>query len=763
MNKEINNFSLNKRIDDFKKRYNELLNELDNSSFLNITKFSNSDWIEAASNENITSLLEENEQVNKNLEILKNSIKQKIKNLELLSQKSLANASEDQYLRTYEEVIADERVEYDEFKNMSFYRVYDDIDRTINKIDAIKEYIEEKILVKIEESEQEKLELTTILDSLNRRIQQLLSEKKFGNKIIDELKNTNEQMQLECDKSISLWMNLSTQLDNLSLLMDESEQQAKEVNAEKDKLIVQLETKINDLLFERAEAQANIETNIAETYINNIADIFVDALHQVFFDLLKKIFKNENKYGVKAKIINENFEELSSKISNISKINKDLDDSILEIEEFNTVEFSEKNNDYINAFKQIKIVEDISSIFNEFYLSKINYLNIKFDQIINLVSEIHELFETKFNGKSIKKINSIITESNSYKEKMNLFAQQINSFLLKLTPYIETQISSNLIDEQYWTNVALFFDFVVVDLNNEIKLLENIKSIFLNHLLPKIEELETSDESQVETVELAEDAYEDHETIVDEEQLDGNYVYVDELEHAYDELDQNYVEGAFEQAFEEQAKEEVEEQKPLTEAEIIENELNEIANEYLSSALLSEEFTQENNDVEINDSITSENYDVQVSDNLNNDQIDKVYDDFVNEQSNDDLLAIINSNDTVSEKVVDNNILSDVMNEIQQYIDMCDESESEYTNKLVELMNDKSTTIEGKIDNIQKILHEILHKRNDEEKYRNLLIQKKYNKNLKLRLIKSKLFNIKLRLDASLDEKYLEIIESLKG
>lgn len=756
MNKEINNHTLNKRIDSFKKRYNELLLELDNSSFLNLTKFSNSDWIEAKHSENIVNLLEENEQVNKNLEILKDSIREKIKNLELLSQKTNANTSEEDYIRTYEDLICEEKMEFNNFKNISFYRVYDDIDRTISKIDNIKEYIEEKVLTKLDESEREKLELTNILDALNKRIQQLISEKNHGDKVIDELKINNQQMQEEHDKSIASWMNLSTQLDNLNVLIDQNEEESKRISYEKDKLIEELEKKVNDLIFENAENKVFVETS-TDDLIENIADIFVSALSKVVFELIKKFFFWENTYKAKQKYVNHNFDILFRRIKSIHRSNKMMNgETILDIEEYDNSFIDETNNEYLQSFLQIKTVEDIDVLFDENFIIKITYICNNLDKMIDDTIVIKESFEHKLSTKSIKKLNTVITEVHSYSEKMNLFAQQINNFLHKLIVYKQDVINTSILNEQYWANLSVFFDKVVFDLNKDFTLFESVRNLFMNQLLSRIDSLEVNDNSN----NMVNFEYENQmPNILSSDELVQEYEYEEISKDKDDEIEfETYQEIEDEQNNIEKfnANEAIEKQE-----EFIENELNTIANEYLADYSIKQEENvvenlenDSNSDLELNDETIA--FDIKNPDDSL--QFSLLPEDENHNEIQENIETIVTPQE---DKSLQENSSDNVMDDIKEYIEMCEISKED-NQKIMDVINSTSSS-EEKMESIQVILTEILNKKNLEDRKKNYLItKKKYNKNLKLRLIKSKLFNIKLRLDISLDEKYLEIIENLK-
>ncbi len=656
MNKETNNFKLTKRIDDFKKRYHELLNELDNSSFLNVTKFTNSDWIEADHSENVSYLLEENEQVNKNLQIIKNSIKEKLKNLELLSEKSANNRDFDnEVMTTYDDLIEEERNYFHDNKNLSLFRVYDDIERTISKIDRAKEYIEDNVITHIEEIESQKKELEIALNDSNSKIKKLINENNYNKKLISDLEEVNNNLQEETNKAITSWMNLNSQLENLNYLMEQNDEENNLIHSEKDNLIISMEKKINDLLFAQSEV-SYFDSIEVESGVPNVVDNLMDTMHKIFFDAQKKIFANENKFNVKTRIIKSNCRKLIEKIDLLKTSNNLINNSILNIEEFNEVNFT-FNKEEANLIRSVRDIDQLIKVFKEFLNKKIINLQSKFYEIKNILLEIQFTFKNEFNKGSNKKINWILLQTEEYIEKLNLFNQELINLVAKLENYDYVEISSNLIDYDYWTGFSLFFDKNIELLNNDIKVLLSIKDIYNEYFLSQNKEYK-SDVSVCET-NKNDDMNFDFETNVIENTISEN-------------LDENII------------------------------ETNDFDNEANTDEI--------NNDINLN----------LIENTLNN--IVSNYS-FENTQLNNDELLL---------------------------------------NQVVE---DKTRPLYEKINNIEIILEKLLKQNEttiDSSETNRFLLEKKYNKNLRLRLMKTKLYQLKLLVESELDNKYLEIIKGLE-
>lgn len=792
-NKEINNFALNERINNFKKRYNELLLELDNSSFLNLSKFSNNDWVEANYDENLTNLLEENDQVNKNLQLIKKSIKEKLNNLELLSQKSKIHGYDNgEYIETYQDFIEKEKNSF-EPSSMTYFRVYDDIERTISKIDRIKEYIEDKVLVKIEESEQEKIELKAILDNLNQRIKNLVEENALSNQIVLELQNSNDALQKECDNAIQLWMNLNSKLDNLELLIDENDDHVKLINNEKDKLITQLENKINDLLFEKSHHES-INESITEAYISNVSDIFLDSIHKIFFDTIQDIFALENKLGAKNKIFKINSKDLIIAIDKINATHHLIENSIMDIDEHDVYEWSNDLNEFISVFNNIKSVNELIQTFNQLYLEQFPIIENKFKQISETVWELQQNFREHLNGKSIKKINSVVSEVESYNAKLDVFKQQISFFVSELENYKSLEINaSDIINEQYWANLALFFQSACQTIDNELKVILDIKNIFFGYLLPKLNLIK---KNYIDVKSTTNEQKDDSEDLILNNNIEDN---LNDLDVLNDDNEQTF--GDFKII-------KTETDKP----EIIKNP-DEIANDFVEkyNQLTNEAKTSTNNETinffeptidlfeeKIEQNIPQENLDQDTSkENLDNIFSENILcmDDFNHSDENkeddfnlnDTLNDLFNENNNeinsllpqdnqtcVHEELQINEILdntqddklsNDIVENINEYVNLCEANGTDEDKKLEKLINDKTKPLYDKIENIEQILYKLLEKSNNgfdsNIENNSFLIQKKYNKNLKLRLIKSKLYHLKLIIEAETDNKYLEIIKGL--
>lgn len=779
MNKETNNFTLSKRIDGFKKRYNELLLELNNSSFLNVSKFTNTDLLSASSkSDNISSLLEENSQVNENLELIKNSIKQKLKNLEMLSEKvkekSNTSIDDNEYISTYDDLIAAEKAEFDTHANskMSLFRVYDDIERTISKIDRVKEYIEEKVLVKIEESENNKLELTKILEELNEKVKNLVKEKRISQRIIEDLQTSNNFLQSECDKSIESWLSLNGQLDNLHLLIDKNSDDFNELNNEKDQLILEMEAKINDLLFEKANEKSKSE-ELTETYISNVTDILLEAIHKIFVDLLKSFNDNESSLNCRFKNIQQNLVILLDSINQMQKNGSSLN-SIINIDEYevNDIEIPQ---DYEPIFNNINMVGEISEIFDEYYLVKIAYLKAKLAEIKKIVVNIQTDFDVLLNPKSHKKINWMVDEVEKYKKKLSDFENEINAFLNSIEQFKDVNLNPQFFNEQYWITLAFFFDKNTHRLNDEIKAIEDVKKLFYEYLLTR----QKNNEKKTKEV-IVDDTKEDNfefNTYVETEQ---ETTTIQELTNVVEEQT-NFFEQTLENNELVTENETNQETLVLENNEVVEPEFLDDSNQNLDTNVqdvVIYESSFSNNDENVLNPIdlldTSAPIFKEESD-YNTKPILAIQEEIISnlnavDEINPESLVNDTNQSDVSSEVLENEIkpiYENVEETINDYIDYCGITNVAEHQDLMKMIDDKTQPLYNKIDNIEKILNKLLELnslnvtniKNIKYGYSEVDLERKYNKNLKLRLIKSRLYHLKLVIESEQDMKYLKIIE----
>ena len=795
-----NNFTLMKRIDDFKKRYNELLLELDNSSFLNITKFTNSDWLEANHDDNISSLLEENNQVNKNLQIIKNSIKEKIKNLELLSEKvrNRPDVAQEELISTFEELIHNEKTDFENSKNMSLFRVYDDIERTISKIDRVKEYIEDKVLIKIEESENEKLILNKALEELNAKVKNLLKDKKINEDIIMELKMSNNELQRQCDQTIESWLSLSSQLDNLHLLVDHNTEEMNSMNHEKDKLIIQLENKINDLLFEKSHVETT--ESPSETYKNNVADILMDAIHKIFVDLLQEFFSNETKYNAKLKAFKNHSSNLLQKIDDINDTNETIKNSILDIQEYD-VDKIHPNNDYYSIFNSVKNLDELKDLFNDYYRVKIRYLLATVDDVKAIINSIKNRFENNLNAKSNKKINWLISEYDAYQDKMNVFLNQIKDLEKKALDFNANKVTTGLFDDPYWSNLSVFFDENIKLLNDDLRALKDINKIYENYLVTGtiVEQKHDSPMSIINQHEeysnnkqMIENGIEDKDNNINHQNHESKNLVNQDDEIVVEQENQSNTDNEFNNLVIENTQPIQEEEKVLVQEPdynpdfsiIEETKTTTNIKETIEEPIIETSKVSNNIVQPIEETKTITNIEETIEEPII--KTSKASNNIVQPIEENTLKTITkeviygddnfeNQIDTIVEENINNNkseeLSKNLINQINDYVEYCGTSELEQNKDLIKIIEDKTRPLYNKIDNIEKILNELLKQNNQttinissqtnqiDSRY---LLEKKYNKNLRLRLIKTRLYHLKLVLDAELDEKYLNIIKQLE-
>lgn len=287
--RNVNNLTLNEKIKNFKNKYTELLMQLDNSYLLNLTKFEDLEKFQGT--DNIYSLLKENEKVSNNLQLIKESIKKKIINLQLLSTKTNDQDTIEAYANLYDfdALNGASLNNYLDgnpgFSKSQILKISSDIDAAIKKVDEISDFIENKVIPKLNNDEQEKKDLTILLNDSQRKIDELLAEKSMDQQAIERLHASNKEWEDECNKLIDFSVEINQKLISLEALIDENERASREISAEKDKIIEQLEKKLNDLLSDIDSDNFFSLQDFKDVY--NTSDSFVSLISKIINNTLK--------------------------------------------------------------------------------------------------------------------------------------------------------------------------------------------------------------------------------------------------------------------------------------------------------------------------------------------------------------------------------------------------------------------------------------------------------------------------------------------
>lgn len=688
MNNKTTNASTSKKvINKLKSRYNELLMELDSSAFLNIKKFDDNNLKKIKENDNLTNLLEENNQVNKNLQLIKNSIKEKLKNLEYLSQKK--NKNNDEEIATFEDFVNDEKSYFSSSENVSTFRAYDDIERTISKIDRVKDYIENQVLTKLDELDKEKAEYIRVLDQLNKKVNLLQQENNSSKKTIAELHEYNLNLQKEYDKAMEACFNLTNRLDTLNAIVNKENDESSEVNKQKDDLIFSLESKVNDLLFDNSQLQEDNNIILNDSEIFSSADSFIDAVYKMFFEFMKMIFSLEKKYNFKFKKIKENIDFIIKNVETKFAPSQIIDHAVFDV---NNVEDEDDGTYYsavIGKFNKINEIKDLKLIFQNLFVDNFQLLKDKLNTIKITVLNVNENFSNFLSSKTIRKINSIEKEVDSYIEKLTKINDQFYHLFDKISVFGLLKLDSRILNKKYWGSISNFFDKAIKLVDKELKLINNIHNIFNQYLLPRLHITTSENDSNL----LNTDSilkYANMKNLLESE-LNGNSSF----------------EGNTIDAF--------------------------------KKSFLEESFNKESENVLENESKSIEQQQLE----------------FLEKESNNQMPSILEESERILQELQLNN-----QNQESKNL----EDKNDFDEKDIEKIIDKKTnSIESKIKNIEGLFGEILEKNkinsNKDDPY---LFQKKYKENLKLRLIKSKFYHLKLLLQAEEDKQKLDFVKKLE-
>lgn len=477
--RNINSYALNEKISNFKKKYTDLLMQLDSSALLNVSKFENIENFQG--DNNLFSLLKENEKVSNNLKLIKESIRSKILNLQILSAKTNDKDLIDLYGNMYDFNVLNEMPSYYEssFSKSQMQKIISDIDTAMNKIDEMSKFIETKVIPKLNDAEKENKSLTSLLNDSQKKIEELIVEKDIDQQTIAKLDASNKEWEIEFNKLVDLWVDLNQKFLSLDSLISENEKTNKEISDEKDKLIEKLENKINELLTDLESSESFAFRDFNNVY--KITDAFTNLLNKIFTETFKYVYSFENNYFGKIKDFNKKRDLL---ISDFNKTKKIKDKHVL-IPDLSEDDLLDDLNDDVAIFDKqlnyVKNIEDFKSFINSHYIDR-------FNEILSSTKNVNEMFQKVVKGQtklfsscSIRRLNNFINQLNTYYEKVNIFKDQVVSFIGILSSF-DNSVFKLISFSDYWANACYAFAMISAKIRKDFLVIEKILNIFIYFL-----------------------------------------------------------------------------------------------------------------------------------------------------------------------------------------------------------------------------------------------------------------------------------------
>ncbi len=776
----MNGRNLNDKIVNFKKKYTELLMQLDNSALLNLSKFENLENFQGT--ENLFSLLKENEQVSKNLQLIKESINKKIINLQLLSSKT----GNEELEKVYENLYDFNALDIDESSPFYAYhlskkeikQITDDIDNAMQKIDEITSFIQETVIPKMDKDEEENKKLVSLLNKSQRKIENLLLEKDIDQQTISNLYSTNLEWEAEYNKVLDSWVGLNQKLVDLEVYINQNEEATKEISAEKDKIIEQLEKKINELL---SDLDSTDVFSFRETRdVTKITDSFVNLINRIFTETFKIVYQLENNYQAKIKDFNKNKDSLIKEFKDsVSRndISQAMISSLSEKDEIDV--YREETIEFVKKVSLVNSVEKFQNFLNKNFFNSLQYIGFVVQDLLTTVNECIYKNEPYFSKRSSRRMNGFVAQISGYIEKIEIFKNQVLTFIERINLFSE-KVSFSMINlSSYWSNAAYGFKHIYQTFQKDFVLIKKLIDLFIiyfsfesnknKHVNFEIEfskVLEKNvnnpkyynsfDDSYNNTSKNFEeftpiDNYQDFYYDDGAPFEKSNYVPKDTigLEEILKDNQETYYKYDYSDPNEESKIEEIESinssepesfDDKLYSEDNFENFVNNVEREELfldseSEVNPIEEFSQKINGLQNLDSDLLKIPTAELSSELN-------------QQINDF-----------------NSFVKKIMSELEYSQNLSDNQKEITKKELSQILINETTTVKEKLEKIENLLVKVFGENYYNQSFhywiiafKRYLLEKKYNINLKLRIVKSKLQKIKVLIDVERDKNYLALI-----
>lgn len=473
-----NKHKITNRLVELKSKYQDLLEELKDSSIDNIDKvFGCNNNVDESNSDAFLKEINENLELQDKIRILKQNISTKMKNIEKINSLNINSKSyfdlKNQISESFE-IIKDSYLEKNENNNDNFN--VDHINLLINKMEKMQNDFDEKInklssnlSIKDESIYKDEIEF------LKNQIDSLLIENHECKAKLSELITISNLKEDEINKSYSAWLQNSSKLNELEYLLVDQKEKLDVLDNEKNEAIDLLANKIKTI------------KNDSQIYDQFNSDLIND--NSLNKDILKTI-------EFKLDLLKEEL---------LSKINKKEDVDFLDN---NEIEKKEERVNFNNNFfqKEVDFIFDI----NESYFNLLNRFNelldgigneiddlikpafilnvnpsFEFDELKNNIKEVDELvnsnLENFYNSKQIfNKLQNILNI-----DDFILFLKDSNKSLHNLTKKIKIS-KGNWLNYLNNTNNKIIHDESWIYLTNITKeiiiSLEEISKIILSKL-----------------------------------------------------------------------------------------------------------------------------------------------------------------------------------------------------------------------------------------------------------------------------------------
>lgn len=411
-----NKKKISNRLSELKNKYQDLLIDLKESSIDNIDRvfgYSHSD-IDDVETDLFIDKINENLEIQDKIKILKQNIAQKIQNIEKINSLNTNNKSYDELKNQ----ISDSLAVINKFdvktpsSNGSTGINNEQYNELLSKIDNLHNGFQTQLnkLTKTIDVKDEALYKDEI-SFLKHQIDELLIENKECKAKLSELISINNQKEEEINKSYSAWIRNSAKLNDLETLLLQQKEQHDSLDSEKDEVIDQLASKIN---------QIKTENDVYEQFSNDVSNKNND-------ELLKAI---ETKIdALKDEIINSDFSR--SHIGNGSLI----DNATINQENHETIKEETENSDIneLLKFMQDELSKDNVETTN---INQDNQKEIKVELVQNdkRLNELSKEAKEYVNNQKINLLNELIKKYKSQfivsKELTNNLVSQIDEIVL---------------------------------------------------------------------------------------------------------------------------------------------------------------------------------------------------------------------------------------------------------------------------------------------------------------------------------------------
>lgn len=463
------------RLVELKSRYQDLLEELKDSSIDNIDKvFGYNNNVDEADSDVFLKEINENLELQDKIRILKQNISTKMKNIEKINSLNLDSKSysdlKNQISQSFE-IIKDSYLDSSQNKATNFDN--DQINLLIDKIENMKIDFDEKITklysslsIKDESIYKDEVEF------LKSQIDSLLIENHECKAKLSELITISNLKEDEISKSYSAWLQNSSKLNELEYLLVDQKEKLDVLDNEKNEAIDLLVNKIKAIKNDSQVYDKFNEDLIHDNIVNN--------------DILKVI---ESKLDlIKEELLNKIGQEKLENFNNKNSLKeKEIDYDSLREQEINFI--SNINESYLNLLNRfnellVSLDDEIEHLIQPAFTPNVDP-SFEFEMLKDNIKEVDEL------------VNSNLENFHNSKQIFNKLQNILNinellKFLNDSNKSINNLVKKMLISKNNWTNHLNKTNNQIIhdkswiylnDLINEISIsLDNINKIILSKI-----------------------------------------------------------------------------------------------------------------------------------------------------------------------------------------------------------------------------------------------------------------------------------------